>query len=63
MRVVKLVIDGFIAFGTIAVAVLAIWGDWVRSKLAPPALTVTLDLRETRFSMRPVIAGFTTISR
>jgi hypothetical protein len=36
--VVKLIIDGFVAFGTVAVAVLAIWGDWLRSKLAPLSL-------------------------
>ena len=36
----KLVIDGFVAFGTVAVAVLAIWGEWFRSILAPPKLTI-----------------------
>jgi hypothetical protein len=49
----KLVIDGFIAFGTVAVAVLAIWGDWFRSYLAPLALTLsehTLDGEPTRFA-------------
>jgi hypothetical protein len=40
--VAKLIIDGFIAFGTMAVAVLAIWGDWFRSKFAPLKLTLTL---------------------
>jgi hypothetical protein len=40
--VVKHIIEGFIAFGTIAVAVLAIWGDWFRFNLAPAK--VTLDL-------------------
>lgn len=33
-----LVIDGAIAFGTIAVAVLAIWGDKWRAYLAPPKI-------------------------
>jgi hypothetical protein len=45
--VIKLVIDGFIALGTVAVAILAIWGDWFRSTLgATPSLTLighTLD--------------------
>jgi hypothetical protein len=41
----KLMIDGFIAFGTVAVAVLAIWGDWVRSKLAPLKLSIILPMR------------------
>ena len=34
------IIEGFTAFGTVAVAVLAIWGDWVRSILAPLKLTI-----------------------
>jgi hypothetical protein len=34
----KLVIDGLVAAGTIAVAVLAIWGEQIRSILAPPKL-------------------------
>jgi hypothetical protein len=38
--VIKLVFNGLIAVGTIAVAVLAIWGDWVRSILAPVKLTL-----------------------
>jgi hypothetical protein len=42
----QLIIDGFIAFGTIAVAVLAIWGDWLRSILAPLKLTLTLHTPE-----------------
>jgi hypothetical protein len=49
----KLVIDGFIAFGTVAVAVLAIWGDWFRSYLAPLAMTLsehTLDGDPALFS-------------
>jgi hypothetical protein len=49
----KLVIDGLIAFGTVAVAVLAIWSDWFRSKLAPAKLTLighTLDGEPTNFA-------------
>lgn len=38
--VVTHIIEGFTAFGTVAVAVLAIWGDWVRSILAPLKLTI-----------------------
>ena len=40
--VTKLIIEGFIAIGTVAVAVLAIWGDWFRSILAPLKLTIIL---------------------
>jgi hypothetical protein len=36
----ELVIDGVAAFGALAVAIVAIWGDWVRSVLAPPKLTI-----------------------
>jgi hypothetical protein len=36
----QLIIPGLVAIGTIAVAVLAIWGDWVRAKLAPARLTI-----------------------
>jgi hypothetical protein len=38
----KLTIDAAVAVGTIAVAVLAIWGDWVRSILAPSKLRIVL---------------------
>lgn len=38
----KLAIDGLVALGTLAVAVLAIWGDWIRSKLAPAKLEIEL---------------------
>lgn len=38
--VVTHIIEGFAAFGTVAVAMLAIWGDWVRSILAPLKLTI-----------------------
>ena len=37
---IKLAIDAAVAFGTVAVAVLAIWGDWFRSILAPTKLTI-----------------------
>jgi hypothetical protein len=37
---IQLWIDGVVAFGTLAVAILAIWGDWVRSVLAPAKLTI-----------------------
>ena len=38
--VVTHIIEGLTAFGTIAVAVAAIWGDWFRSVLAPARLTL-----------------------
>lgn len=38
---IKLVIDGAVAVGTIAVAVLAIWGEWIRSVLAPARLEIS----------------------
>jgi hypothetical protein len=36
--VIANIINGFTAFGTIAVAAAAIWGDWLRSRLAPAKL-------------------------
>ena len=36
------VLDALVAFGTVSVAVLAIWGDWFRAKLAPPKLELEL---------------------
>jgi hypothetical protein len=36
--VVTNIINGFTAFGTIAVAVAAIWGNWLRSIFAPAKL-------------------------
>jgi hypothetical protein len=37
---IQLVIEGLAAFGTIALSILAIWGDWVRSKFAPAMLVI-----------------------
>jgi hypothetical protein len=37
---VDTVINSFIAVGTVAVAVLAIWGDWIRARVAPPKLVL-----------------------
>ena len=36
-------LEALTAFGTIAVAVVAIWGDWLKSKLAPQKLALELD--------------------
>jgi hypothetical protein len=50
--VITQIIEGFTAFGTIAVAVVAIWSDWFRSKLALAKLTLDLHTPEgdpTRF--------------
>ena len=50
---VALVIEALVAAGTIAVAILAIWGEWFRSRLAPPKLTIrphTLQGDPTRTS-------------
>lgn len=40
MSTAKLVIDSLVAIGTLAVAVMAIWGEKVRSWLAPPKLAI-----------------------
>lgn len=34
------IFQGLAAVGTIAVAILAIWGDWVRAKIVPPKLAL-----------------------
>jgi hypothetical protein len=39
----KFLIDILTAVGTIGVAVSAIWGDWLRAKLAPLSLALRLD--------------------
>ncbi|MBN1663809.1 MAG: hypothetical protein JW943_09435 [Deltaproteobacteria bacterium] len=36
----KIAISILSAIGTLIVAIVAIWGDWVRAKLAPPKLTI-----------------------
>jgi hypothetical protein len=36
-------IAGVEAFGTLAVAIAAIWGDWIRAKLLPPRLRLELS--------------------
>jgi hypothetical protein len=38
----KLVIDGIAAAATVAVAGLAIWGDWFRARFAPPRIELRL---------------------
>jgi len=43
---IQLILDIFVAIGTVAVAVLAIWGEWFRDKLASPKLS--LQLRDTK---------------
>ena len=40
--VTELLIQGFIAFGTIAVVIIAIWGDWFRARFAAPKLRIEL---------------------
>lgn len=45
----------FTAIGTVAVAILAIWGDWVRTKLAGPQLV--LSLLNTRGDLNPTNYG------
>lgn len=37
---INIVINSLVALGTIAVAILAIWGDWVRSRVAGPKLSI-----------------------
>ncbi len=38
--IVSLIIQALIAVGTLAVAIMAIWGDWVRSKVSPLKLII-----------------------
>jgi hypothetical protein len=52
----EIVIQVAIAVGTLAVAVLAIWGEWFRAKLAPPKLKIVPHTPEgslTRFTDGP----------
>lgn len=42
MQAADLTVRILVALGTIAVAVLAIWGDWIRHKLAGPRLRLAL---------------------
>lgn len=42
LTIVQAIAATVAATGTIAVAILAIWGDWLRSKLIPPILTIQL---------------------
>ena len=42
MEQANLTVQIFVALGTISVAVLAIWGDWIRFKLAGPKLRIAL---------------------
>jgi hypothetical protein len=42
----QIVIQAAAAFGTLLAVAVAIWGDWFRSVLAPPSLSVSLRDRE-----------------
>lgn len=39
-QIINIVINFLIALGTIAVAILAIWGDWFKQVLAGPKLNI-----------------------
>jgi hypothetical protein len=39
-QIINIIINALIALGTISVAILAIWGDWVKQKLAGPKLII-----------------------
>lgn len=43
---IQLILDIMVAVGTVAVAILAIWGEWFRDKLVAPKLV--LELRDTK---------------
>ena len=45
-------LDILVALGTVAVAVLAIWGDWFRDKLASPKLILKLKSRRGSLTHR-----------
>lgn len=40
---IDIIFSGLIAFGTLAVAVLAIWGDWMKARLAPGKLAIEVS--------------------
>ena len=42
----RIILEFLVAIGTIAIAILAIWGDWFRNKFAAPKLV--LRLRDKR---------------
>jgi hypothetical protein len=44
MSKVSLIIDGAVAFGTVAVAIVAIWQDYFRQKVAAPKLRLGLGV-------------------
>jgi hypothetical protein len=40
MQLSNILIDALVAVGTLMVAAAAIWGDWLRSRLAPAKLNI-----------------------
>ena len=46
----NLIIQSVAAFGTLIIAILAIWGDWVRSLLAAPKLKISLRSNSGEFT-------------
>jgi len=57
MEMVNTIINLFIALGTLSVAILAIWGDWVRSRLAGPRLSLVPQNFRGTFMRRKNNAG------
>ena len=48
----NIILNGFIAVGTVSVAILAIWGDWFKQKLARPKLNIdVLDSSKRTFAI------------
>jgi len=54
-EIINAIINGFTAVGTIAVAILAIWGDAIKAKVAGPKLT--LVAHNLRGSVVPITQG------
>lgn len=57
MSITRTVIEAVAAFGTIAVAVLAVWGEWFRSMLAAPRIEIQ------DHNLRGTVTAFTGGSR
>jgi hypothetical protein len=56
--IIKMAIDGLTAVGTLVVAILAIWGKWIRAHLSPAKLKIELvDLRGDLTHFTPNNAG------
>jgi len=53
VKTLEIIFSGLTALGTLAVAALAIWGDWIRTRLAPGKLAIEIYEQDGTLTNQP----------